>query len=79
VQSTVAIKRQTSAQLKVFGANVRRERVASGMTQGKLAEKADLNIRTLQSIEAGELNVLVTTAIRLQKAMACDWNKLMGR
>jgi transcriptional regulator with XRE-family HTH domain len=74
----VTIKRQIPAQLKVFGANVRRERVASGLTQEKLAEKADLNIRTLQSIEAGQLNVLVTTAMRLQRAMGCDWDKLMG-
>ena len=72
------IKRQLTAQLKTFGANVRRERVASGLTQEKLAEKADLNIRSLQSIEAGELNILVTTAMRLQKAMGCDWGKLMG-
>jgi transcriptional regulator with XRE-family HTH domain len=75
----VPIKRQFAAQLKAFGANVRRERVASGRTQERLAEKADLNISTLQSIEAGELNVLVTTAMRLQKAMGCDWTNLMGQ
>lgn len=57
---------------------MRRERVASGLTQERLAEKADLNIRTLQSIEAGQLNVLVTTAMRLQEAMGCDWKNLMG-
>jgi DNA-binding XRE family transcriptional regulator len=38
------------------------------LTQGRLAELADLNIRTVQKIEAGELNVLITTAIRLQRA-----------
>jgi DNA-binding XRE family transcriptional regulator len=64
--------------LKRFGANVRRQRVASGMTQERLAEKADLNIRTLQSIEAGELNILVTTAIRMQKALKCRWDALFG-
>ena len=79
MQCTVPINRQIAAQLKAFGANVRRERVASGLTQEKLAEKADLNIRTLQSIEAGELNVLVTTAMRLQRALDCEWDKLMGR
>jgi transcriptional regulator with XRE-family HTH domain len=78
VQWAVPTKRQIPAQLKVFGANVRRERVAAGLTQQSLAEKADLNIRTLQSIEAGELNVLVTTAMRLQRALRCDWGKLMG-
>jgi|HubBroStandDraft_6_1064221.scaffolds.fasta_scaffold84291_5 transcriptional regulator with XRE-family HTH domain len=77
VQCTVPTKRQISAQLKTFGANIRRERAAAGLTQEKLAEKADLNIRTLQSIEAGELNVLVTTAMRLQRAMGCEWDKLM--
>lgn len=78
MQCTVAIKRQIAAQLKRFGANLRRERVYARLTQELLAEKADLNIRTLQSIEAGELNVLVTTAMRLQKAMNCDWKNLMG-
>ena len=71
-------KREISSQLRKFGANVRRERVAAGLTQEKLAEKADLNIRTLQSIEAGELNVLVTTAIRLQKSLGSDWSALLG-
>jgi DNA-binding XRE family transcriptional regulator len=78
VQCTVTSKREIQARLKSFGANVRRERVATGLTQERLAEKADLNIRTLQSIEAGELNVLVTTAMRLQKALHCGWDKLMG-
>jgi transcriptional regulator with XRE-family HTH domain len=79
VQCTVTSKRAIQAQLKIFGANVRRERVAAGLTQERLAEKADLNIRTLQSIEAGELNVLVTTAIRLQRALDCTWDALMSR
>jgi transcriptional regulator with XRE-family HTH domain len=79
VQCTVPAKRQITAQLKVFGANIRRERVAAGLTQERLAEKAELNIRTLQSIEAGELNVLVTTAMRLQKAIGCSWEKLLDK
>jgi len=77
VQCTVPIRRQITANLKVFGANVRRERVAAGLTQERLAEMSDLNIRTLQSIEAGELNVLVTTAMRLRKALKCSWDTLM--
>ncbi|MDQ6633023.1 MAG: helix-turn-helix domain-containing protein [Verrucomicrobiota bacterium] len=65
--------------MKRFGANVRRERVAKSLTQEKLAEKADLNIRTLQSIEAGGMNLLVTTAMRLQKALRSDWNSLFDK
>jgi len=60
-----------------FGANLRRERVARKVTLEKLSEMADLNIRTVQRIEAGEINILVTTACRLQKALRCPWEKLM--
>jgi transcriptional regulator with XRE-family HTH domain len=66
------------AQLKKFGASVRRERIAKGITQEKLAELVDLNIRSVQKIEAGQINVLVTTAMRIQKALDCAWTKLMS-
>jgi transcriptional regulator with XRE-family HTH domain len=65
------------AQLKKFGANVRRERTSRNITQDKLAEMVDLNIRTIQKIEAGSINVLITTAARLQKALDCAWTRLM--
>jgi transcriptional regulator with XRE-family HTH domain len=69
--------KSTIRQLKTFGANLRRERVARNVTQEKLAELADLNIRTLQKIEAGQTNILVTTAMRLRIALACSWDRLM--
>ena len=49
------------------------------VTQEKLAELADLNIRTLQKIEAGETNILVTTAVRLRRALGCPWEELHQR
>ncbi len=64
-------------QLKAFGGNVRRLRSERGITQDKLAELADLNIRTIQKIEAGQTNILITTAARIQKALRCDWGRLM--
>lgn len=66
------------AQLKRFGANVRRERMALGVTQEKLAEQVDLNIRSVQKIESGKINVLVTTVMRIQKALGCSWSRLMA-
>lgn len=63
-------------QLTRYGANLRRERMAIGMTQEKLSELSDLNIRTLQKIEAGQTNILLTTAIRLKESLKCDWDKL---
>jgi len=65
--------------LRSFGANVRRERSARGITQEKLAEMVDLNIRSLQRVESGDLNILVTTAFRIQRALDCPWEKLAPR
>jgi DNA-binding XRE family transcriptional regulator len=47
------------------------------MTQEKLAELADLNVRTLQKIEAGQTNILVTTAFRLRRSLGCRWDVLL--
>jgi transcriptional regulator with XRE-family HTH domain len=72
VPSSPSITRQ----LKAFGANLRRERTARGVTQEKLAELADLNVRTLQKIEAGQTNILITTAMRLRDSLGCSWDAL---
>lgn len=49
-----------SEEVRVLGANIRRERDARGLTQERLAELADLNTRTVQKIEAGDIKILVT-------------------
>ena len=66
----------TESQLSTFGANLRRERIAKGLTQEGLAEWAELNPRTIQKIEAGETNILITTAYRLKWALGCRWDRL---
>lgn len=71
-------KRIKLPQLAAFGANVRRERVARELTQEKLAELINVNPRTIQKIEAGKLNILLTTIQRLQKALNCSWDSLMS-
>lgn len=68
-----------AAQLKAFGINVWRLRMSRKITQEKLAELVDMNIRTIQKIEAGHVNILLTTVLRLQKALGCGWNDLMGK
>ncbi len=60
-----------------FGANVRRERMARGITQERLAELVDLNIRTVQKIEAGEINILLTTVVRFFRVLNCPRGRLM--
>jgi transcriptional regulator with XRE-family HTH domain len=64
-------------ELKRFGENMRQERVSFNITQEKLAELAQLNVRTIQKIEAGQTNILITTAKRIQKAIGCSWESLM--
>ena len=68
-----------NAQLRNFGANVRRERDALGITQARLAELIGIDIRNVQKIEAGETNVLVTTVTRIRKALGCSTEKLIPR
>ena len=64
--------------LKAFGANVRRLRLRAKLTQEALAERVGINPRTIQKIEAGKLNILVTTLARLQAALDCRWEEMMS-
>jgi transcriptional regulator with XRE-family HTH domain len=73
----VPISKQEHARLKTFGANVRRERSARNLTQDTLAELANISTRNLQKVEAGQLNILLTTTIRIQLALRCSWKRLM--
>ena len=68
-----------AALLKRFGASVRRERVRLKMTQEQLAEQVGFYPRTVQKIEAGEINVPLTTLARLQAALGCEWAELLGK
>jgi transcriptional regulator with XRE-family HTH domain len=75
----VPLDQKQAAQLKRFGANVRRERTARRLTQERLAEIVDLNPRTVQKIEAGDVNILITTVLRIQRALKCSWESLIGK
>lgn len=74
----MAISRKEWKRISVFGANVRRERVRKGLTQDELAERAEIATRNLQKIEAGEINILLTTAFRIQLALGCPCKRLMS-
>jgi len=51
--------------------------IASKPHGKSLPNLADLNIRTIQKIGAGEPNVLITTAIRLERSLGCAWESLL--
>lgn len=52
--------------------------MSAGLTQEKLAELAELSPRTVQKIEAGRLNILVTTLRRIRTAIGCRFEDLLG-
>jgi transcriptional regulator with XRE-family HTH domain len=72
----VPLSKKEWARITGFGANVRRERVRLELTQEALAEQAGIATRNLQKIEAGEINILLTTAIRIRIALRCPWKRL---
>jgi transcriptional regulator with XRE-family HTH domain len=47
------------------------------MTQEELAEKAEIATRNLQKVEAGEINILLTTTLRIRVGLGCSWKRLM--
>lgn len=75
----MAKPKSPSPWLKQLGDNIRRERMARDMTQQQLAEFADLNIRNVQRIEAGEIDVLFSTVVRIRKALGCPLERLTPR
>jgi transcriptional regulator with XRE-family HTH domain len=75
--SRVPLSASEQQVLKKLGASVKKLRSGKGMTQERLAELCDLHLRSLQKIEAGEKNVLVTTVQRIQRALSCSWDELM--
>ena len=53
-----------------IGANVHRERTRAGLTQEKLAETADLDLRFLQRVERGKTNLSVAVVVALADALS---------
>ncbi len=71
---TEKISMQSSSFLE---ANLRRVRSSQGMTQERLAELSELNVRTVQKIEAGQTNILITTLVRLSKSLETNANEFV--
>lgn len=72
-------KLKSSPWLKQLGGNIRRERAAKGLSQQSLAEGANLDIRSVQRIEAGEINVLLVTMTRISQTLGCPLERLVPK
>ncbi len=58
--------------LDSFGKNVKRQREAKGLTQEKLAEKAELDPTYISGIERGVRNPSILSVVRIAKALGTD-------
>ena len=62
--------------LRALGKNLNRLRMSAGLTQEKLAEKADITLRYVQQLEAGQRNPSIPTLVRLHRALACKYDDI---
>ena len=62
-------KIRNSTYLKAFGRNLYNLRVAKGLSQEQLANKADIPINQVGRIERGEVNTTISTTYVIAKAL----------
>lgn len=60
-----------------FGKIIREKRLTLGLSQEKLAEKADLHTNYVGSVERGERNIAIENIYALANALECSPKDLM--
>jgi transcriptional regulator with XRE-family HTH domain len=63
---------------KALGLRIRRLREELGWTLEKAAERCDLDLKHLQKIEAGQLNVTLVTLVRLAVGLRLPMHALFA-
>lgn len=75
----MAFRSEEARLRRQLAAAVRRERLRLGWTQEKAAEKATMNIRHYQKLEAGTVNVTLRSLVRISLALGVDVRRLFER
>ena len=65
--------------LFLFGSEVRRRRVALGLSQEQLASLCDLHRTYIGSIERGERNVSLQNIVAIAYALKCKPGQLLSK
>ncbi len=60
-----------------LGRRIHRLRVAKGLTQEQLCERADIDRSYIQRIEAGTRTPSIEIVVRIQKGLNCTWDELL--
>ncbi len=71
-------KRPRTPQGKRIGKALQNLRKRAGLTQEKLAEKADISPRYVQEIEIGTRVPSLKVMEALRRAVLCTWDELLG-
>ncbi|HEV7572478.1 MAG TPA: helix-turn-helix transcriptional regulator [Thermoanaerobaculia bacterium] len=62
---------------EIFGPHLRSLRIARGLTQAELAERADTNTMFISKLERGVTTPTIGTLVRLARALECPVTKLV--
>jgi transcriptional regulator with XRE-family HTH domain len=62
---------------QTLGRNIARLRTAAKLTQERLAERAAINPRYLQKLEAGHCEVSLAVLMRLRRALNRPWQAIL--
>lgn len=76
-QHAFLVDRVPQMHLDTFRRNLKRLRRMAGFTQERLAERAGVSCRYLQSIEAGAFGCSFAVLLRLRRALNVSWNSLL--
>ncbi len=62
-----------------IGANIKREREAAGLTQEALAEKVNLEVKTLSKVERGKVGISVMTLYQICEVLHISSSVIMSK
>jgi DNA-binding XRE family transcriptional regulator len=63
------VKVRNLKKLKAFGANLKKLRIAKGLSQEQLADQARISENTIVTLESGKLNTSIATCFEISKAL----------
>ena len=66
------------AALFELGRRINELRAGAGLTQEALAERIAMDVKDVQKIEAGEVNITFRTLVRLADALGCSLGELVA-
>lgn len=63
--------------LKLVGATIKERRKNNGLTQEQLAERSDLSVETISSVERGVMSATISTIYQIALALDVDLSYLL--